>query len=236
MVTAKPPMWSGRPVSLRRDEVAERAARLVVRPCSLCWRRKWKRSSTVRARLVGVELDVVAHRVGREQAVDAARREQLLRDDRSSSALPSAKIWRACSPYFSCSRMRGIDALELPGVEERRPVDVLAQRREREVVEHAHAGELGRRRRPRRATRSASGSRAPPRARRSLCFGARVELAQLLVLGAVLRDEGRLALVAEQAGRDRARRGWRRARARPARCSAARSSPRCARGWWSRRR
>ena len=25
----------------------------------------------------------------------------------SSSAFPSAKICRACSPYFSCSRMRG---------------------------------------------------------------------------------------------------------------------------------
>ena len=36
-----------------------------------------------------------------------------------------------------------IDALQLPGVEERRPVDELAQRGERKVVEHAHAGERG---------------------------------------------------------------------------------------------
>src|ERR1700743_1006867 len=37
-----------------------------------------------------------------------------------------------------------IDAFQLPGMKEGRPVDKLAQRGERKVVEHTHAGELRR--------------------------------------------------------------------------------------------
>ena len=90
--------------------------------------------------------------------------------------------------------------MQLPGVEERRPVDELAQRREREVVEHAHAGE--RRAAAMSSARHSIGVRFARAAssETSLCFGAGVRSAELLVLGAVLRDERRLALVAEEAG------------------------------------
>ena len=58
---------------LRRDEVGERPVRLALRRFAPAGAGSGTRASTVRARLVGVELDVVADGVGREEAVDAAR-------------------------------------------------------------------------------------------------------------------------------------------------------------------
>ena len=46
-----------------------------------------------------------------------------------------------------------VDALQPPGMEERRPVNELAQRRQRKVVQHAHAGERWVRANLRHATR-----------------------------------------------------------------------------------
>ena len=94
-----------------------------------------------------------------------------------------------------------VDALELPGVEERRPVDELAQRREREVVEHAHAGEA--RAAAMSSARHAIGVRVGarrlerhqlvPAATRAACAAPRSRR------GAAATNGG-LALVAQQAG------------------------------------
>ena len=94
-----------------------------------------------------------------------------------------------------------VDALELPGVEEGRPVDVIAQRGEGKIVEHAHAGELGCRNvfsAPLDGRAAAAGDLE----RDGLLTRRGVGFAQRLVFRAVLRDEGRLAFGAEQAGGD----------------------------------
>ncbi len=80
LVTAKAPMWSGRPVSLgAMKSASERQGSLPSR--FACWRRKWNRVEDLRARVVGVELDIVADGVGGKEAVDAAGGDQLLLDD-----------------------------------------------------------------------------------------------------------------------------------------------------------
>ena len=74
-------------------------------------------------------------RVGRPEAVDAAGREQLLRRrSASSSSLASSNSLRAASPTFGIVEDRGILALQLPGHEERRPVDVGHELVERKVA------------------------------------------------------------------------------------------------------
>ena len=93
-----------------------------------------------------------------------------------------------------------VDALQFPGVEERRPVDELAQRGEREVVEHAHAGERGRGHVFGAPLDGRAAAARGSRARRALLARRGVGLAQRLVLGAMLRDERGLAVLAEQAG------------------------------------
>ena len=83
-------------------------------------------------------------------------------------------------------------------MEERGPVDVLAQRGEREIGEHPDPGALRE-----SDVFSAPGDRCPigPRRRQrdELVLRLRVDAAELLVVDAVLRHEGGLALVAEQA-------------------------------------
>ncbi len=84
-------------------------------------------------------------------------------------------------------------------MEERRPVNELAQGGERKVVEHANAGECGR-----------GQVFGPPIDWRASCAssfkgddllaGRGVGLSERFVLGAMLRDEGIFAVVAEQAG------------------------------------
>ena len=106
LVTAKAPMWSGRPVSLgAMKSASERQGSLPSRLA--CWRRKWKRSSAVCARAVGVELDVVADGVGREEAVDAARGDQLFCDDAVEQSVGFGEELACLLALLSCSRMRG---------------------------------------------------------------------------------------------------------------------------------
>ena len=110
-----------------------------------CWRRKWNRSSTLFACVVRVQLDIVAHSVGGEEAVYASRRDQfLLNDDIQKSVAFGEDLARLRTLSFVLKNA-GINAFQSPGVEERRPVDEFAQRRQRKVVQHAHTGERGRR-------------------------------------------------------------------------------------------
>ncbi len=106
----------------------------------------------------------------------------------SSSAFASVKICRACAPCLSSSKNARVDTFQFPCVEERRPVNELAQRRKRKVVENAHAREFG--------TGQVFGApldRSAPFARSlerdELLARRRMGLAKLLVLGAMLRDK-----------------------------------------------
>ena len=67
---------------------------------SICWRRKWNVVSTCARGVVGVELDVVADGVGREEAIDAARGQQVPADDFVAAA-PGHPRTASCASGFS---------------------------------------------------------------------------------------------------------------------------------------
>ena len=93
-------------------------------PWSACWRSIGKRDAVL-------EHDVVALGARRPEAVDAARLQRAVRArSRRAARSPPSKSSRATAPFSGSSRIAGIPALQLPGVEEELPVDVLAQRRE----------------------------------------------------------------------------------------------------------
>ena len=91
---------------LRRDEIGQRAAGLAAFAVRLL-AQEVERVEHLRARRVGVQLDVVAHALAGKKPYTPRAVSSFFAMIRSSSALASAKICRACSPYFSCSRMRG---------------------------------------------------------------------------------------------------------------------------------
>ena len=118
---------------LRRDEVGERAVRphhaVDDRPHALL-AQVAPGQRDFRARFVGVDLDVVVvHRVGRAAA--RSRRwpcsqrpcDQALR---ASPCRPRTRL-RAASPTISSFRIAGIRAGQVPGLEERTPVDVVRE-------------------------------------------------------------------------------------------------------------
>ena len=187
-----------------------------------CWRRKWKRVEHLVRVVVRVQLDIVAHGVGGKEAVDAARRDQLLLDDRIEQRIGFGEDLARLLALLRVVEDARINALQLPGVEERRPVDELAQRGQRKVVQHAHAGERGRGQvfgAP--LDRRASGAGGLKRnelagaARRGPCAAPRIR-----------RDAAPRTPPCRRRSAgwwSRARRGWHRARGPPARCSAAQS-------------
>src|SRR5450432_2681221 len=89
-----------------------------------------------------------------------------------------------------------IDTLQSPGMKERRPVDELAQRLERKVVEHADTGK-----RWHRYIFCAPRDGRPPltrnRERDSRILGRRMRFAERCVFGRMLRHKSGLAVVAE---------------------------------------
>ncbi len=135
----------------RRDEVAQAARRLAVVLDRLL-PQEVEPLADLLAPVVGVELDVVAHAVRRKEAVDATRREQLLLDDGVEERVPLGEDLAGLLAVLLVLEDARVDPLELPGVEEGRPVDVLAQGRQRDVGQDAHAGEAAATARPRRAT------------------------------------------------------------------------------------
>ena len=190
-------MESRRPVSLgAMKSTSERQGSLPSR--FACWRRKWKRVEGFGARVVAVELDVVADGVGVEEAVDAAGGDELLGDDAVEELLAVGEDLPrllAVPLVFEDAR---IDALQSPGVEERRPVDVLAQGGERSVFDDADAGKLrcceilG-------APLDGSAARAGLLDGDDGLLGRGVALAKGFVLGAMLGFEVCALLVAQQA-------------------------------------
>ena len=120
-VTTKPPTQSGTPSGA--DEVGERDVRLpgALRPLLA---QRVQRRERRRPVLAGEEPDVVADRVRRPEADHRPRREPALGDDpaehrpRVLEELPRRRALRRVVED------RRIAPLELPGLEERRPVDV----------------------------------------------------------------------------------------------------------------
>ena len=98
-----------------------------------------QRRRHLRARRVRVDLDVVADRVGREQADDRAHLQPALRDELLQHAPRiGVQVARRLADDRVRQHVREL-AGELPRVEERHPVDVAEQLVERIVVEALHA-------------------------------------------------------------------------------------------------
>ena len=156
------------------------------------------------SRGVGIQFDIVLHGGGGEEAIDAARRDQVVRNDLVEQRVGILKKLTRLDALRLVVQNARVDALQAPGVEERGPVDESAQGGEREIVQHADAGELGRRDVPgapldRRAACAGGIERNHALARRG------VGTAQRFVIGAMLFHEGGFAIVAQQAGGDRNR-------------------------------
>ena len=81
------------------------------------------------SRVVGVELDVVAYRVGGEKAVDAAGGDQLLGDDLVEQGVGFGLDLLCLRSILRMIEDARVNTFEAPGVEEGRPVDEVAQSR-----------------------------------------------------------------------------------------------------------
>ena len=131
------------------------------------------------------------------------------RTSRSSIAFASAKSLRAATPIFASSRIDGIAPLQLPGLEERRPVDVRDELAERVVV----VDEQPRRPASSRGTVAQSRrERPPPRLLERARCGPRLPGRVLACAGApasprTSRGERLASLRREEPARDRRRRG-----------------------------
>src|ERR1022692_3648750 len=93
--------------------------------------------------VVHVQLDIVPHGAGGEEAVYASGRDQfLLNDDIKESIAFSENLARLRTVLFVLQNA-GINTLQSPGMEERAPVNELAQRRQRKVIQDAHTRKSG---------------------------------------------------------------------------------------------
>ena len=98
----------------------------------------------LRARLVGVELDVVVvHAVGGPQAHDCIGREPAALDQALEHLLAVGMHAQGLGAHHFVAQDGGDGAGQVPGLEEGAPVDVVGQFRQVEVAQHTPADELG---------------------------------------------------------------------------------------------
>src|SRR4029077_12762823 len=121
------------------------------------------------ARFAAVDLHVVVYRVGGEQAQHGAYAEPALRDERLEHAARVGVQVAGCLADHRIGQNVGESAGELPGVEERHPVDVAEQLAQRIVLETLYTRHARRRRRVRRPVDGAAvGARRSQRGFRNL--------------------------------------------------------------------
>src|SRR6185503_8311973 len=175
--------------ALRRDEVRERVVRLT-RRLALLLAQEVQPRQHARARFIRVDLDVVViDAVGREQADHAPRSQPALADGLLEQATRvRVQVARLLADLRVGEDVREL-AAELPGVEERHPVDVARQIFERVVVEDTHAEEARHRRHVRiPAAVETVGARLCDRQLRTLDLLAMMLLAPRRVLALDARD------------------------------------------------
>src|SRR5262249_10073455 len=93
-----------------------------------------------RAPLAGVDLDVVADRIRREKSQDGARPHQSFGHDPFQERLRVREEFACRVADDRVLEDRGVIALQLPRLEERRPVDVRYQLVQGVVVEYGDPG------------------------------------------------------------------------------------------------
>src|SRR5207245_1863639 len=87
-----------------------------------------------------VQLDIVAHAVGRKESIDSSRREQLLLDNFLQQGLRVLEQFLGLRTDGRVLENFGVPPAQLPGMEERRPVDERHDLVERKVVERPDTG------------------------------------------------------------------------------------------------
>ena len=112
----------GLAAALGRDEIGEREIGPAVAAQQLLAQRE-QRGELFAARFAGVEADVVADGIGRPEADDGLRTEPALGDDLLQHDLRVLEQAARRRALFRILEERRIAALQVPGLEERRPVD-----------------------------------------------------------------------------------------------------------------
>ncbi len=105
------------------DEIGQRHIGAALATGELLAKRVQRRDRLV-ARLVGVDLDIVALGIGGPEADDAAGRKPVFADDAVEHRRSIIEQRPRGSPVFVVVEDRRIFAGQLPGREERRPVDI----------------------------------------------------------------------------------------------------------------
>ena len=161
---------------VRQSQIPARVRLLLLPQCV-------KARDDLAARLIGVDLDVVSHRVGRPETVDSARMKETVFDDLAKELPPVVvKLFRA-----RLVEDLGVLSAQLPGGEERIPVDEGLDALERHIVEHVNAEKgraLGRKRQRRPAA-----ARGLNRQQLHLALPFGLRFAEMLVLALTLAHE-----------------------------------------------
>src|SRR6202030_2316541 len=92
---------------------------------------------------VRIQLDIVANGVGGKEAVNPTSRDQIVLDNEIQESVGFGEDLTRLSTVLLVLQNAVINPFQLPGVEERCPVDEVAQRCERKVVQHAHTRKCG---------------------------------------------------------------------------------------------
>jgi hypothetical protein len=184
-----------------RDEIGERPAELITSPVGLLTQ-KVEPIEYCLTCFIGVQLHVIAYSIGREEAVDAPRDDQIFLDDPIEEGVGLSKDLARLGAVALVLQYPRINTLQPPSVKKRAPINKAAQFSKREIVQHTDAYE-GWRRNILAAPyyRSSPGSRRLYRNRR--LARSRMCLAQGLIIGKMLGHKRRLVFVAEQTGRHR---------------------------------
>ena len=162
-------------------------------------------------RVVGEEADVVLHRPGRPEADHRLRPEPALAQDLGQHRLGIPEEGARGRALLGIVEDGGIAALQLPGLEEGRPIDIARQSGEVVILEHFRAEEGRLRRIIGRPVRlEGAGAGIGQRQAQLLRLRLRMALGDLPVFRADLLDVGVLASPARAAWRRRPPRGWRR--------------------------
>ena len=88
----------------------------------------------------GRELDIVTHSIGGKETVDPARRDPVFLNHAIEQRIGIGEELARLLAVVCVIENAGVDALQTPRMEERRPVDEFTQCRQRKVVQYAHAG------------------------------------------------------------------------------------------------
>src|SRR5580704_4891160 len=91
---------------------------------------------------VRVELDVVADRVGGKETVDSAGGDRFLPDHPIQQGLAIREELAGLYAALAFVEDARVNTLEAPRVKKRRPVDELAQSRQRKIIEYANSRRL----------------------------------------------------------------------------------------------